>query len=504
MSVNPIKKIVIVGGGTAGWMSAALLSKVFDSKVSITLVESDTIATVGVGEATVPMLHQFNALLGIDELEFVRTTQATFKLGISFENWGCKGQKYFHPFGKYGDNFDIAPFYQYWLRTHLAGQSVSLDEYSLCAIAAKQGRFLPPPSQEKGTVWSTYSYAFHFDAGRYANFLRQYAEQRAVERIEGIVTQVALREADGFVASLLLDDGRCIEGDLFLDCSGFRGLLIEGALHTGYEDWSHWLPCDRAVAVPCVSSKGDFIPYTRAIAHSAGWQWRIPLQHRTGNGHVYASHYLTDDEAMNTLVTNLGGAILSEPRVLQFTTGRRKKIWNKNVVAIGLASGFLEPLESTSIHLIQTGLSKLINWFPDLHFEPRIIDQYNYLHGMEVERIRDFIILHYAATQRDDSEFWRYCRNMPLPASLNEKMDMFARCGRLIDLQGDFFKETSWLAVLLGQGITPKCYDPMAALYDEENLHKVFATMRDIIQTTAAKMPTQREFIDRFCRASDK
>jgi len=500
MSVNPIERIVILGGGTAGWMSAAMLGKLFGNKIAITLVESDEIGTVGVGEATVPVLHMFNRLLGIDENEFVRATEATFKLGIKFENWGKLNHSYFHPFGQYGDNFDIAPFYQYWLRLHLAGMDSSLEQYSLCTVAAANNRFSRPPTQDPRTIWSTYSYAFHFDASLYAKFLRNFAGQRGVKRVEGKLNHVNLDEVSGFVKSLKLDSGIEISGDLFIDCSGFNALLIEGVLNTGYEDWSHWLPCNSALAVPSESSR-TFVPYTRSLAHTAGWQWRIPLQHRTGNGHVFSSHFMDIDSAEQLLLENLDGKPLAKPRLIKFVTGKRKKSWNKNVVAIGLSSGFLEPLESTSIHLIQTGLAKLVNWFPDKGFEPQVIDQFNHLHSLEMERIRDFIILHYAATDRIDSEFWNYCRNMTLPNELQHKIDVFKSCGRLIELPGDFFKEASWLAVLIGQGVVPKSYDPVAELYNVGQLKELMSGMSAFIRNTVLAMPTQEQYIKNNCAA---
>lgn len=500
MSVKPIERLVILGGGTAGWMSAAMLGKLFGDKIAITLIESDEIATVGVGEATVPVLHIFNRLLGIDENEFVRATEATFKLGIKFENWGKLNSAYFHPFGQYGDNFDIAPFYQYWLRLHFAGMDNSLEQYSLCTVAAANNRFTRPPTQDPRTIWSTYSYAFHFDASLYAKFLRNFAEQRGVKRIEGKLNHVSLDETSGFVKSLKLENGIEVSGDLFIDCSGFRALLIEGALKTGYEDWSHWLPCNSALVVPSESS-GTFVPYTRSLAHTAGWQWRIPLQHRTGNGHVFSSNFMSENAAEQLLLDNVDGKALASPRLIKFVTGKRKKSWNKNVVAIGLSSGFLEPLESTSIHLVQTALAKLVNWFPDKDFDETSIDQFNHLHALEVERIRDFIILHYAMTERNDSEFWNYCRTMPLPDDLKRKINTFKSSGRLIELPGDFFKEASWLAVLLGQGVVPKSYDPVAAFYDEDRLKKIMGEMSAFVRNTVSTMPTQEQYIQNNCAA---
>jgi tryptophan halogenase len=334
----------------------------------------------------------------------------------------------------------------------------------------------------------------------YAKFLRNFAKQRGVKRIEGKLNHVNLDETSGFVKSLKLESGIELAGDLFIDCSGFRALLIEGALKTGYEDWSHWLPCNSALAVPSESS-GAFVPYTRSLAHTAGWQWRIPLQHRTGNGHVFSSNFMSVDNAEQLLLKNLDGKALAKPRLINFVTGKRKQSWNKNVVAIGLSSGFLEPLESTSIHLVQTALAKLVNWFPDKSFDQKSIDQFNHLHSLEVERIRDFIILHYAATTRNDSEFWNYCRNMPLPADLQRKINTFKSSGRLIELPGDFFKEASWLAVLLGQGVIPNSYDPVAAFYDENKLKQLMAEMSAFVRNTALAMPTQKEYIKNNCAA---
>lgn len=500
MTINSIKKLVIVGGGTAGWMSAALLGKVFGKSISITLVESDAIATVGVGEATIPPLLTFHSLLGIDENEFMKATQATYKLGIRFENWGNLGDSYIHPFGRYGDNFDMVAFNQYWLRLNALGEAAPLEDYSLCALAARMGRFSRPTTHDPRSIWSTFSYAFHFDAALYARFLRQFAEQRGVTRIEGKITQVQQRPDDGFVSALVLENGQRIEGDFFIDCSGFRGLLIEQTLNTGYEDWSHWLPCDRAVAVPCLSEVAPQ-PFTRSIARQAGWQWRIPLQHRVGNGMVYSSRHMSDDEATSVLLRNIDGEPLKDPNYIRFTTGARKKVWNKNVLAIGLASGFLEPLESTSIHLIQRGLSKLISWFPDNNFEQKNIDEYNRLHNREVERIRDFIILHYKTTARTDSEFWNYCRQMDIPDELNNKLDTFAATGRLIELPGDSFQEPSWLSVMLGQGLKPKAYDPIAEFYDLPRLKMVMEKMRGMIADAAQAMPSHTDFIAQHCAA---
>ncbi|MFT6099418.1 MAG: tryptophan halogenase [Arenicella sp.] len=408
---NRITKVVIVEGGTAGWMSAAALSKVLiNDYCPVELVESQAIGTVGVGEATIPQIQTFNKILGIDEKQFIKATQATFKLGIEFCDWGKLGDSYVHPFGTFGVPIESLPFHHYWLKMYKEGKFECLDDFSLACKAAKQNKFTRPLDIPQSPL-SQIAYAFQFDAGLYAKYLRKYAEARGVKRTEGKVSHVHQRADDGFIDSLELQDGSKIEGDLFIDCSGFRGLLIEQTLNTGYQDWSQWLPCDRAVAVPCASN-GDPEPYTRSTARTAGWQWRIPLQHRTGNGQVYSSSFTSDDDAAKTLLDNFDGEPLAELNKLRFATGRRNKCWHKNVVAIGLASGFIERLESTSIYLIQTAVARLIGLFPDRSFRQADIDKFNQQSASEIEAIRDFIILHYKATQRDDTPFWEYCKNM--------------------------------------------------------------------------------------------
>lgn len=501
MTIESIRNLVIVGGGTAGWMCAALLGKVLGKQINITLVESDAIGTVGVGEATIPPLLTFHSLLGINESDFMKATQATYKLGIRFKNWGKQGDSYIHPFGRYGDNFDMVAFNQYWLRLNALNEVAPLEDFSLCALAARMGRFSRATTNDPRSIWSTFSYAFHFDAGLYAKFLRQFAEKQGVTRVEGKITHAEQRSDDGFIQSIVLESGKKIGGDFFIDCSGFRGLLIEEVLKTGYDDWSHWLPCNRAVAIPSASELAPQ-PFTLSIAQRSGWQWRIPLQHRVGNGHVYSSAYMSDDEAVSVLLKNIDGEPLRDPNYIRFTTGARKKVWNKNVLAIGLASGFLEPLESTSIHLVQRGLSKLLSWFPDKKFDQKNIDEYNRIHNREVERIRDFIILHYKATQRDDSDFWNYCRTMAIPGELQNKLDTFASSGRLIELPGDTFQESSWLSVMLGQGLKPTSYDPIAEFYDLPRLKMVMEKMQGMILETAKSMPLHTEFIARHCAAS--
>ncbi len=492
-----IRRIVIVGGGTAGWMSAAALAHALPRGCAITLVESDDIGTIGVGEATIPPIRLFNQTLGIDEAEFIRRTKGSFKLGIEFVDWAKLGNRYFHPFGPHGRNFDLVPLHQYWLQARLAGSTASLDDHSMAWAAASRGRFAPPSADQR-LVQSTYDYAYHFDAGLYAGFLREYAEARGVIRLEGKVAGAALRGDDGFVESVSLEDGRCLAADLFIDCSGFRGLLIEGALHAGYEHWNHWLPCDRAVAVPCESTSA-LEPYTRSTARAAGWQWRIPLQHRIGNGYVYCSDHISDDAAAATLLGNLDGKALADPRQLHFATGRRKSFWSRNVVAIGLSSGFMEPLESTSIHLIQAGISKLLALFPDRDFDPLVTDEYNRIASNEVERIRDFLILHYYLTQRDDSAMWRCCAAMAIPETLQTKIDHFRKFGRLIARDMDLFGAPSWLAVHVGQLNLPQRLDPLIG-YREVDGADWLKRLREAMAQVAGQMPAHRAVIEQACR----
>src|SRR6187551_222020 len=394
MSDNRIEKIVIVGGGTSGWMTAAALAKVLKNDYcQVRLIESEEIGTVGVGEATIPQIQLFNKLLDLDEDEFVRKTQGTFKLGIQFVNWTHIGHKYIHAFGDVGKDMEAIQFYHYWLKMSQLGKAEELGHYTISGVASDNGKFMRPFDAGNSPL-SNIAYAFHFDAGLYARFLREYSEARGVVRTEGKVVNTILRADDGFIEAVHLESGERVEADFFIDCSGFRGLLIEQALKTGYEDWSHWLPCDRAWAVPC-ESVGDPIPYTRSTAHAAGWQWRIPLQHRTGNGHVFSSKFMSEDEARSILLGNLDGKPLAEPRLLKFVTGKRKKFWNKNCLAVGLASGFMEPLESTSIHLVQSTIARLMSFFPNKNFDKEDIDEFNRQADFEVEKIRDFLILHY-------------------------------------------------------------------------------------------------------------
>ena len=493
-----LRSIVIVGGGSAGWMAAAALSRALTQGCSITLIESDEIGTVGVGEATIPPIQTFNQMLGLDENEFLKRTQGSFKLGIEFVDWARLGHRYFHPFGPHGHQFDLSPQHQHWLRGRQRPGAAGLDEHSMAWAAASRGRF-DKPSRDPRTVQSTFDYAYHFDAGLYARYLREVSEARGVRRIEGKIAHVGLRATDGFVDSVRLADGRGFAGDLFIDCSGFRGLLIEDALHTGYEDWTHWLPCDRALAVPC-ASVAALTPYTRSTARTAGWQWRIPLQHRTGNGYVYASQHISDDEAAATLLAGLDGRALADPRPLRFTTGRRKLFWNKNVIALGLASGFMEPLESTSLHLVQSGISRLLALFPDRDFDPLVTAEFNRIAINEFERIRDFIILHYKLTTRTDSALWRYCAAMSVPDTLQYKIDHFKRHGRLVTEGMELFGPASWLAVQVGQLNWPERHDPIIDLRNVDG-DAILARMRQAMAQAAQSMPTHEAYIQRHCAA---
>ena len=500
MDGKPYRKFVVVGGGTSGWIAAATLIHALKGKLAqVELVESDEIGTVGVGEATIPPIQFLNSILGIDEFDFIRKTQATFKLGIQFRNWGRQGHEYFHPFGPYGQSIEGVSFHNYWMRLRANGEGGELDSYALATVAAKAGKFAVPPKDLPPGVPGL-GYAYHFDAGLYARYLRAYAEARGVKRTEGKIAKVDQRPEDGFVAGLTLSDGRRVEGDFFIDCSGFRGLLIEETLEAGFEDWSHWLPCDRALAVPC-ENVSPLTPYTRSTAHAAGWQWRIPLQHRTGNGYVYSSAHISDDEAAATLMANLDGKPLGDPRPLRFKAGRRKKSWSKNVLALGLAGGFMEPLESTSIHMVQSGAMRLLSLLPLGGHDPAAEAEYNRLTQIEYEQIRDFIILHYCATERDDAPLWNHCRTMSIPDSLAHKIELFRNRAKIARFDEQLFAEPSWLAVFLGQGIEPKDYDRLAdaPAYDE-----VVAAVRRIGQTNAnlvARLPTHEAFIAATCRA---
>ena len=498
MTDRRIRSIVIVGGGTAGWMTAAALANALQGNCRIVLVESEEIGSVGVGEAMIPPIKYFNRLLGIDENALLAATQGTFKLGIEFVDWTRPQQRYFHPFGQFGAEFDTVPLYHYWLRERERGDETPLQDYALAWVAARAGKF-DLPSADSRQVQSSLDYAYHFDASLYARFLRTYAEQRGVQRSEGKVVDVTLRDDDGFIQSVTLDGGAVIEGDLFVDCSGFRGLLIEGALKTGYDDWSRWLPCDRAVAVAC-THRSEWTPYTRSTAHAAGWQWRIPLQHRMGNGHVYCSQFISDDEAAATLLANLEGEPLGSPRQLRFTTGRRNESWSRNCVAIGLSAGFMEPLESTSIHLIQTAVTRLLALFPDRDFDPYAAREYNRLTQIEYERIRDFLILHYHAVQRDEP-LWRQTASMAIPDTLQYKIEQFRRYGRLVAENMELFQNANWLAVLVGQEVWPRRYHPLTDMRSQVDAAGRLRGMRQLIGEAVKTMPTHRQYIERHCRA---
>jgi tryptophan halogenase len=477
---------VIVGGGTAGWMAAAALARVLDRSCEISLVESAAIDTVGVGEATIPSLPAFHGLLGVDEREFLRTTRGTFKLGIQFRDWRTIGATFLHPFGPYGVNINHELFQAYWLERRQEGHPSPLEEWSVTGLAASLGRFCAPTAKDSSALRQL-SYAYHLDATLYARFLRTYAEGRGVRRIEGEVLDVRINPT-GQVDSLVLRDGRSVGADFFIDCSGFRALLIAKALKSGYVDWSQWLPCDRAVAVQCESA-GDPMPFTQSTARECGWQWRIPLQHRVDNGYVYSSTHLSDDAATVSLLERLEGAPLSDPRLLSFKAGRRASAWVGNCVALGLAAGFLEPLESTSIHLVQTGLARLFALFPDRECDPAISAEYNRLTALEYERVRDFLILHYAASQREDTPFWRHCRAMPVPETLAYKTELFTKTGRIALLEHETFLPASWLSIYAGLHVWPQRYEPVLEILAGAELEGRLEGMREIIRRSVETLP---------------
>ena len=496
---QPIRSVAIVGGGTAGWMAAATLSQSFPHlRGNIRLIESDDIGTVGVGEATIPPIIEYIRTHGIDENELVRRTHATFKLGIEFKDWRRPGHSYIHPFGPTGAPLRGVPFYTYWHKCAQAGTAAPLDLYSLQAVAARQGKFARPARREHSPL-ATIVYALHLDAKRFATYLRGYAEARGVRRTEGKVSSVALRPEDGFIDSLTLESGERIAADLYIDCSGFRGLLIEGALHTGYEEWTRWLPCDRAVAVSCERT-GPLSSHTLASAREVGWQWRIPLQHRVGNGYVYSSQFLDDDSAEQTLLASLEGRATREPLRLRFTTGRRRKCWNRNCVAIGLSAGFLEPLESTGLHLIQRGLFVLLKLFPDRNFRERDIEEYNRQLAFDYERARDFLVAHYHFTEREGA-FWTHCRNVEMPDSLCERIELFRNYGRLMRDENELFSVQSWFHMLVGQGVESAGYDPYADSIGP-NPQAALDDIREVIAGCASTLPSHESYITQHCRAA--
>ncbi|HEY0413916.1 MAG TPA: tryptophan halogenase family protein [Allosphingosinicella sp.] len=490
------QRVIVLGGGTAGWMTAAALVRLLPHAATVRVVESEEIGIVGVGEATLPHLRAFVQTLGLDEAEFMRATHATFKLGIDFKDFGRIGDSYLHPFGSFGTELNGVGFHHYWRRMRAEGREDDLFAYSLANVMAAHRRFTPPAT-DTASMLSTYSYAYQFDATLFGPYLRRYAEARGAARTEGKVTDVELDPQTGDVAALLMEDGERIEGDLFVDCSGFRGLLIAQTLGEQWEDWSHWLPCDRAVAMPCTPPPGPIEPYTRATAMKAGWRWRIPLQHRVGNGYVYASGHISDQEAADALVAAVEGEPMAEPRLLRFRAGRRRHSWVRNVVAMGLASGFLEPLESTSIYLVQGAITQLIELFPTGRVAEADRAEFNRMVDLEYDRIRDFLILHYHATTRDDSSFWNHVRTMDVPDSLREKMELWRHAGRVEKYTQGLFLEPSWIAVYVGQNIVPEAWDQRADAFEPAALGAAMDRLRGQVEQAVRAMPDHGEFIAR-------
>jgi len=491
MHEQQVNKVVIAGGGTAGWTTAALLAQQLGTLVEITLVESDEIGTVGVGEATIPTIRSFHALLGLDEREFMRATQASFKLGIQFENWGKLGDRYIHPFGEAGKASWMADFHHMWLMARSKGFGGEMGDYCFEHQAAAADKFAVSQN-------SRINYAYHFDAGLYARYLRQKYEPNGVRRVEGKIARVEQHGESGFISALVLENGERVSGDLFVDCTGFRGMLIEQTLKAGYEDWRHWLQTDSALAVQ-TESTGTVHPYTRSMARSAGWQWRIPLQHRVGNGMVFCSKYVSEEAAREELLSNLEGEPLTEPRLIRYVTGRRLKTWDKNVVAIGLSSGFLEPLESTSIHLIQISAMRLVQLFPFGGNFETLAARFNAQANYEIEHIRDFIILHYKLTERDDTPFWRSCRDLDIPDSLAERIELFRDSGSIYPSSEELFKVASWLYVMLGQGVMPRNHHYMGALLGDERLRRALDSLKQNIASAVDGMPMHGDFLKQYC-----
>jgi tryptophan halogenase len=497
--VNEAFQIVILGGGTAGWMAATALATMLPrQRYSVTLVESDEIGIVGVGEATLPQMKNFNDLLGLDEAEMMRSTQATFKLGIDFVDWGYLGSSYVHPFGIHGPPASGLAFHQRWHRSRSGGRDWSIEDFSFAIAAARANRF-DFPAAGKTAINSTYAYAYHFDASLYARYLRRIAEERGVTRVEGKVRDVDQAES-GDIRALVLESGDRIEGHFFLDCSGFRSLLLGGKLGVTWEDWSRWLPCDRALPVP-TERCGDLTPYTRVTAMEAGWRWRIPLQHRTGNGYVFSSRFIDEEKAREQLLASLDEPLLAEPRLLKFEAGRRASSWERNCVALGLSSGFLEPLESTSIYLIQIAIMHLLPLFPNGRSDPRLIREFNRRMDLEYDRIRDFLILHYHLNSRVDGELWRYCRAMDVPESLTDKIELFRHSGYVEDYRDGLFNAPSWLSVFLGQGLTPEHHHPLADAVPVERLVADLDDLRTEIADRVDEMPKHATFLARYANA---
>ena len=500
MAERAVKRVVIVGGGTAGWMSAAVLMRTMAPHLQVRVVESDAIGIIGVGEATIPQIRNVNRFLGIDEDAMLRATGGTFKLAIEFNDWLRLGHSYLHAFGQIGLPLGPLPFQHYWLRSQKDAAAADLWAYSLNGVAARAHR-MARLEKIGNTPIGGINYAFHFDAALYGRMLREYAVQRGATRTEGKIVEVKLRGTDGFIEAVVLESGERIEADLFIDCSGFRGLLIEGALHSGFDDWREWLPCDRAVAT--TARNGAVVrPFTQATARTAGWQWRIPQQHRSGDGHVYCSEYMSDDEATAVLLAGLEGPPLSEPRLIRISTGVRRRLWLRNCVAIGLAAGFIEPLESTAIHLAQSGISRLLALFPDGGFDPAIAEEYNRKMREEYEQVRDFVVLHYRATERRDTPFWRHCAALPAPAGLARKLEIFQATGQIFRENEELFTEQSWLQVLLGQGIRPRRYHPVADNLPAEQFNEFLGNIRAVIQGAVQRMSTHERFVAEFCASS--
>jgi tryptophan halogenase len=489
-----VRRVVIAGGGTSGWVTAMALSKQFRGLLDITLVESEEIGTIGVGESTVPPIVAFHRLLEIDEREFMRECAATFKVAIWFENWGRLGDWYLHPFGRHGEPTWMAEFYNFWLYARAQGHKVPLGEYCYEWLAAVKGRFA---LRENPRV----NYAYHFDAALYARYLRKLAEKRGVKRVEGKIKEVRTRSDNGFVESLVLEDGKIIDGDFFVDCTGFRGLLIEGALKTGYEDWSNYLPCDSAVAFQTIVDQ-PAPPYTACYAHTAGWRWNIPVQHRVGNGVVFCSRFMSDDEARHRLVTDSGGRPVKEPWLIRIKAGRRRKAWNKNVVAIGLAAGFVEPLESTSIHTIVTAAVRLMTLFPFAGVNQPMSDHYNQLTRFELEHIRDFVCMHYKYNQRDDAPFWKECREMEIPETLRQRVELFRNGGHAYTRDGELMSIDSWISVMMGQHIQPLAYTRFAHMAGRD-LKEYMNRYRTKVADVVNALPLHADFVKQYCPASE-
>jgi len=499
MTQRNIKKIIILGGGTAGWMTAAALGKAGKKAgYHVQVIESEQIGTIGVGESTLTAIKGFNQLIGIDENDFIKATQATFKLGIKFVDWKNKDTSYHHAFGQSGHSLGQARFYQYWLKMNMLGKAQNYEQYTLNALAGEEKRFTRPVDAGNSPL-SGIDYGFHIDATLYAQYLQNISESYGVERTEGKVIQVKQHNNE-HIKSLVLEDGVEHFADFFIDCSGFTGLLIDKTLKTEFEDWGHWLPCDRAIAAATSTTETPW-SFTQAKAHTAGWQWRIPLQHRVGNGHVYSSKYMSDAEAKDVFLKNITGDLLTEPKVIKFKTGYRKQSWKYNCLAIGLSSGFVEPLESTGLHLIQSAIEKLLNMFPNMDFHQEDIDEYNRQSSYKFECIRDFLILHYCTTNRDDSEFWNYCRTMNVPSTVSEKMNLYKKNGRIFRLHDNMYDVTSWFQVMNGQGLQPKSYDPLVDLFDDDELTNKMNNVVDVVRKSADYMPAHQTYIDEHCKA---